>query len=227
MKRSEINRELKTAVSFLKRNKFHLPVWAHWSPADWKKAGPEADEIRERKLGWDLTDFGSGNYATFGLLLFTIRNGVFTKKREPAVKDYCEKLLLVGEDQETPIHFHWNKMEDIINRGGGVLELQLWNADPKTEKLDRKGAVMASVDGIARRVKAGGYVRLAPGESITLAPYCYHRFYAVKGTGRVLGGEVSRVNDDAGDNRFLTPMPRFPGIEEDVPPLYLLCNEYP
>ena len=35
------------------------------------------------------------------------------------------------------------------------------------------------------------------------------------------------VNDDNTDNRFLNPMGRFPKIEEDEAPLYLLCNEYP
>jgi D-lyxose ketol-isomerase len=108
-----------------------------------------------------------------------------------------------------------------------VLAIQLWNADLKSEKLDRRGAVRVSVDGIEKTVKAGGTVQLQPGESITLPPYCYHRFYAVKGTGRVLGGEVSRVNDDSGDNRFFEPLPRFPALEEDEQPLYLLCNEYP
>jgi D-lyxose ketol-isomerase len=227
MKRSWINRELTTAMRFLDRNKFFLPIWACWSPGQWRKAGPEADEIRDRKLGWDITDFGSGYFEKRGLLLFTIRNGTFSKKPCPTLKDYCEKLLLVGENQETPVHFHWNKMEDIINRGGGVLELQLWNADPETEKLDRRQPLVVSVDGIATKVKAGGLVKLQPGESITLPPYCYHRFYAVKGSGRVLGGEVSRVNDDSGDNRFYEPMPRYPAVEEDEAPLYLLCNEYP
>jgi D-lyxose ketol-isomerase len=40
-------------------------------------------------------------------------------------------------------------------------------------------------------------------------------------------GEVSSVNDDATDNRFYTPLPRFPDIEEDEAPAHLLCNEYP
>lgn len=50
-------------------------------------------------------------------------------------------------------------------------------------------------------------------------------FYGRGGT--VLAGEVSRVNDDTNDNRFLEPLPRFPAIEEDEAPLHLLCTEYP
>ena len=55
----------------------------------------------------------------------------------------------------------------------------------------------------------------------------YHAFWGAAGTGSVLVGEVSRVNDDARDNRFLEPLPRFPEIEEDVPARFVLCTEYP
>ena len=42
----------------------------------------------------------------------------------------------------------------------------------------------------------------------------------------VLVGEVSKVNDDNVDNRFLEPVGRFPSVDEDEPPIWLLCNEY-
>ena len=77
---------------------------------------------------------------------------------------------------------------------------------------------------VLRELPPGGVVRLQPGESITLIPGVYHEFW---GEGaRVLVGEVSTINDDRTDNRFLQPLPRFPTIEEDEPPLYLLCMEY-
>lgn len=227
MKRSEINEILRESIAFCRRQNFHLPRWALWSPAEWARAGHEADEVRQRLLGWDVTDFGGGDFRRLGLTLFTIRNGRFTPKPDPMTKDYSEKILLVGEGQVTPTHFHWSKMEDIINRAGGRLVLELWNAGRKTEALDENSPVRVSIDGIEQTVPAGGKVVLEPGESITLPPYLYHRFYAQAGEGMVLGGEVSRVNDDAKDNRFLTPLPRFPGIEEDAQPLHLLCTEYP
>ena len=142
-------------------------------------------------------------------------------------KTYCEKILLVGEGQLTPTHFHWSKMEDIINRGGGRLVLCLWNAEPDTEQLDDTNEVSVSVDGIVRTVAPGDKVTLEPGESITLPPYMYHNFYAEAGSGMVLAGEVSKVNDDEKDNRFETPLPRFSAIEEDEPARYVLCGEYP
>jgi len=72
-----------------------------------------------------VTDFGSGDYGRCGLLLFTIRNG---DPRDPELgrgKLYAEKLLVVGERQVTPLHFHHLKTEDIINRGGGTLASEL------------------------------------------------------------------------------------------------------
>lgn len=227
MKRSEINARLRNGIAFIESQNFHLPPWAFRSPRDWRESGRESDEIRQRQLGWDVTDFGSGDYEHCGMLLFTIRNGRITDPRDPTVKDYCEKLLLIGEGQITPTHFHWSKMEDIINRGGGRLVLELWNADRPSEGLDGSADVTASIDGIETTVPPGGKVVLGPGESITLPPYVYHRFYGQRGGGTVLGGEVSRVNDDAHDNRFLEPLARFPAIEEDEPPLHLLCTEYP
>jgi D-lyxose ketol-isomerase len=54
----------------------------------------------------------------------------------------------------------------------------------------------------------------------------YHKFRAVEGTGTVLVGEVSRVNDDYVDNRFYEPAGRFAEIEEDEPPIFLLYDDY-
>ena len=74
---------------------------------------------------------------------------------------------------------------------------------------------------------ARGRLVLAPGESVTLPPGMYHAFWGAAGTGSALVGEVGRVNDDARDNRFLEPLPRFPEIEDGVPARFVLCAEYP
>ena len=75
MKRSEINRLIEDAKKLLHKNQMRLPPFAYWSPADWKKKGAECDEIRECRLGWDITDFGSGKFNEIGLSVFTVRNG--------------------------------------------------------------------------------------------------------------------------------------------------------
>ena len=123
------------------------------------------------------------------------------------------------------MHFHWNKMEDIINRAGGHLMVKVYNCGENEELADTP--VTVNLDGCVKTVPAGTVLRLLPGESITLPPYQYHEFWAEKGYGPCLIGEVSMVNDDTNDNRFYEPQGRFPTIEEDEPPLYLLCHEYP
>ena len=222
MKRSELNGIQQKAVRFFEKQRFCLPPFALWGPRDWPKKGIECREIVDNMLGWDLTDFGSGDFEKVGLLLFTIRNGNYTNRKY--IKPYAEKAMIVEEGQVTPLHFHWNKMEDIINRGGGTLMIQLFNST-KTDGL-AKSVVKVSMDGVVHTVPAGGMVKLQPGESITLPRRLYHKFWGEVGKGTVFVGEVSCVNDDTTDNRGHDPGGRFPAIEEDVPPLYPLCFEY-
>jgi hypothetical protein len=221
VKRSEINEWIDGAVGFFETMCFPLPPFAHFSLSDWRDAQDHVREIVDCQLGWDITDFGAGDFRSVGLLLFTLRNGRMGNSDYP--KSYAEKAMLVLEDQVTPMHFHWTKMEDIINRGGGNLVLDLYGSTPE-ERLDASRPVSVSLDGICKTVRPGESVVLRPGESITLFPRMYHTFRGE--CGRVIVGEVSTVNDDVSDNRFFKPVPRFSQIEEDTPPKYLLCNEY-
>lgn len=220
MKRSEINQILREAKEFLHEKNFLLPPWAYWTIDEWRENRKNAEEIFNNMLGWDITDFGSGDFHSRGLFLFTIRNGKFNVDKKP----YAEKIMIVEENQETPMHYHWSKMEDIINRSGGNLVIELYNSTPD-DKLDTTD-VHYKKDGVKGSVKAGGKVVLTPGESISLEQGVYHRFYGEPGKGRVLVGEVSMVNDDSTDNCFLETIGRFPTIVEDEEPLYLLVNDY-
>jgi D-lyxose ketol-isomerase len=226
MKRSEINQIMQDGLTFLeKENKFLLPPFAKWSPDDWKLKGEESSDIVKQQLGWDITDFGSGDFNKVGLFLFTIRNGSFEDLKNPLGKTYAEKAMIVLEEQITPIHFHYQKMEDIINRGGGDLVIQLWNSLPNDE-LDTVNDVLLSVDGVKVKVKAGSTLTLTPGESVCLPQRNYHKFWGKKGKGTVFVGEVSRVNDDYVDNHFYESVGRFAEIEEDVAPKHLLYGDY-
>lgn len=224
MKRSEINAIMRQGLQFLEQMHFLLPPFAHWSPGDWQRKGAECRDIVDQQLGWDITDFGSGDFEKIGLLMFTIRNGRFSDLKRKNGKIYAEKILIVKANQLTPTHFHYQKMEDIINRGGGTLAIRLWNSTPG-EKLAASTVVVA-MDGVQVRVKPGGIITLRPGQSVCLPQRLYHRFWGQPGTGTVLVGEVSRVNDDHVDNRFYDAVGRFPEIEEDVAPLHLLYNDY-
>ena len=206
MKRSEINAIMRDADAFIREHRFYLPPFAHWSPDEWATKGDEVREIVDRQLGWDITDFGSGDYAHTGLFMFTIRNGNPADLAKGAGKLYAEKLLISDVDQITPYHFHWHKVEDIINRGGGDLAIRLYNSTPEGKFADTD--VVVSMDGVRHVLAAGSTVVLHSGNSITLTTGLYHQFWA---TGeRALIGEVSLVNDDRSDNRFFDAPGRFP-----------------
>ena len=224
MKRSEINKCIKEFEGLLKKHCFALPPFLSFTPEEWKTKGHEYDEIRDNALGWDITDYDEGNFETKGLYLITIRNGNVHNPKY--TKTYAEKIMMLKEGQVSPNHFHWKKMEDIINRGGGNVVFRLWNANKETEELEDTD-VKIFQDGRQYFVKAGSEVVLKPGESLSLYPYYYHEFVIQPGTGYAIIGEVSMCNDDNTDNRFYEPLGRFPTIEEDEPPYRLLCTEYP
>ncbi len=219
MKRSTVNALVRDAIAFFDHHRFRLPPFAHWAPGEWPKDRQCVREILDNELGWDITDFGQGRFDELGLLLFTVRNGSLS---DAGSKRYAEKIMIVNVDQVTPMHYHWTKTEDIINRGGGTLKIKLYAADPDDGLSDDD--VDFSTDGVRHHVPAGHVVSLAPGASITLTPKLYHSFWA-EGD-RVLTGEVSSVNDDHIDNRFHEPVGRFPDIDEDEPPFRLLVSDY-
>ena len=217
MKRSEIEAAIERAWGLLGEFRWTLPTWADWGPSDYAAAPELATHLHHHQMGWDVTDFGSGNFQARGLTLFCLRNGV---RSDSETRPYAEKLLFIGEGQETPFHCHRVKMEDIINRGGGTLivEFRL----PRGVAGDR---VTVTVDGAIREVEVEGPLRLVPGQSVSIPRGVFHRFFGEPGGGLVVGGEVSQVNDDTTDNYFWERLGRFSSIEEDVPSRYPLWNE--
>jgi D-lyxose ketol-isomerase len=223
MKRSEINRAIETSAEFFARMSFKLPEYAFWPPEKWRDCGPEIEEIRDCMLGWDVTDFGSGDFARIGRTLFTLRNGRHGDPRYQKV--YADKAIFNPEGQRAPLHFHVSKMEDIINRGGGNILIAVRRAGDDNRPSDEPFSL--AISGIRRDVTPGETLRIVPGESICLPPRMFHQFWGEEGTGPSLSGEVSSVCDDRTDNYFLEKHERFPAIEEDEPPRRLLCSEYP
>lgn len=223
MKRSEINDAIRKMEEMLESNSIKLPPFCNWTPEDWQTKGHEYDEIRDNMLGWDVTDYGEGDFDSLGFSLITLRNGNIEANKYK--KSYAEKLLMINEGQYSPMHFHWYKMEDIINKGGGNVLIRVYNSTEDEKYADTDVKVLS--DGREYFVPAGTQVKLTPGESITIYQKLYHDFEVEKGTGPVLLGEVSMCNDDNTDNRFFNEMGRFPQVEENEPSYRLLCNEYP
>jgi D-lyxose ketol-isomerase len=224
IKRSEVNRIMREADAFIRSFGYILPPFAYWSPAEFRARRDEARAIIDSNLGWDITDYGLGEYEKTGLFLFTVRNGNPADLSRGRGMLYAEKAMISRQDQYSPMHRHNLKAEDIINRGGGTLVIEL--CGDTDGKCDRSKGVTVYTDGIRREVAGGDKIRLRPGESVTLMPNeHWHAFWGEGGD--VFIGEVSTVNDDNTDNVFEDPkVARFGGIEEDEEPLHLLVSDY-
>jgi len=222
MKRSTINQIMAEADAMIRGYGFVLPPFAYWTPDQFKARG-DARRIVDSRMGWDITDYGQGRFDQMGLFLFTLRNGLLADLQRGGGMCYAEKLLISRHDQTSPMHTHVIKAEDIINRGGATLVVELYGSDDGGNfAADRGGRVLC--DGIARSYEPGEKLQLAPGESVTLMPGDWHAFWGEGGD--VLIGEVSTVNDDLTDNVFREPIGRFAEIEEDVAPTHLLVSDY-
>jgi D-lyxose ketol-isomerase len=223
MKRSRINDIMRAADAMIRHYGFVLPPFANWSPDQFKARKDDAHAVIDARCGWDITDYGQGRFDEMGLFLFTLRNGRLADLQRGGGMCYAEKLLISRQDQLSPMHTHVIKAEDIINRGGATLVVELFGSDDQGRFApDRGGVVMC--DGIRRTYKPGEKLQFAPGESVTLMPGDWHAFWGEGGD--VLIGEVSTVNDDLTDNIFREPIGRFAEIEEDEAPWHLLVSDY-
>ncbi|MCC5956501.1 MAG: D-lyxose/D-mannose family sugar isomerase [Natronohydrobacter sp.] len=223
MKRSRINAIMGEAAELIRAHGFVLPPFANWTPEEFVARKDVARAVIDARCGWDITDYGAGDFDRMGLFLFTLRNGRLADLQRGGGMCYAEKLLISREGQLSPMHTHVIKAEDIINRGGATLVVELYGSDDQGGFApDRGGRVFC--DGIAREFAPGEKLALRPGESVTLMPGDWHAFWGDGGD--VLIGEVSTVNDDETDNIFRDPIGRFAEVEEDEAPTHLLVSDY-
>ena len=223
MKRSRINDIMDAADEMIRSHGFVLPPFAYWTPQEFRARRAEAGNLIAARCGWDITDYGAGRFDELGLFLFTLRNGRLADLRRGGGMCYAEKLLISRRDQLSPMHTHVIKAEDIINRGGATLVVELYGSDDEGGFApDRGGTVWC--DGIRRDFRPGDKLKLALGQSVTLMPGDWHAFWGEGGD--VLIGEVSTVNDDETDNVFREPIGRFATIDEDAEPAHLLVSDY-
>ena len=225
MKRSEINSAIKWAEALAKEHHITLPFFANLAPEKELFNLPSRINMKKTMLGWDVTDFGTGDFSKTGAVLFTVRNG--SVYEEGVGTPYAEKYIFLkdGCEQEIPLHYHIKKTEDIINRAGGVFCCQLALQD-ENGRPDFTKPVKVYRDGELYEAAPGEIIEISTGNSITLDPGVFHRFFAKTGCGDLLIGEVSKINDDNIDNVFANPSDRFCEIEEDEPRYRLLVNEY-
>ena len=223
MKRSTINEIIAESDEMIRSFGFRLPSFAYWTPDEFKANATKAKALIDARCGWDITDYGAGNYDKMGLFLFTLRNGRLADLQRGGGMCYAEKLLISKQDQLSPMHTHVIKAEDIINRGGATLVVELYGSDAQGNFDETKGGTVMC-DGIETPFTPGQKLRFEPGQSVTLMPGDWHAFWGDGGD--VLIGEVSTVNDDETDNIFRAPIGRFATIEEDEAPAHLLVSDY-
>ena len=223
MKRSVVNEIIREADEFILSHGFRLPPFAYLKPSELVARKSDFQAIFHARLGWDITDYGEGRFDEMGLFLFTTRNGSMVDLKSGKGMCYAEKIMISRQDQVSPSHRHIVKTEDIINRGGATLAIEMYESDPNGW-VDQNAVVPVVCDGVAKRFTGGDVLRLAPGESVTLAPGNWHKFWGEGGD--VLIGEVSTVNDDLTDNIFAQPIGRFTDIEEEADPIHLLVSDY-
>ncbi len=154
MKRSEVNAIMGAAAEMIAAHGFALPPFAWWTPAEFRARGAEAREVVARRLGWDITDYGQSDFGRVGLVLFTLRNGRLADLRRGGGMCYAEKLLISRAGQLSPMHRHMVKAEDIINRGGATLAVELYSSDAAGGFDGGRGGTVLC-DGIARTSRRG------------------------------------------------------------------------
>lgn len=226
MKRSEINNAIKFAEELLSKHNITLPFFANLPPKKEEFNIPSRENLKKTMLGWDVSDFGSGDFKKCGAVLFTVRNGLVNDSSVGT--PYAEKYIILkdGNEQEIPMHYHISKTEDIINRAGGLLCIQVY-AKGEDGAPDPGAPVTLYRDGERYEAKAGEILNITTGNSLTLPPFVYHRFFVKTGSGDTVIGEVSKINDDNIDNIFANDSGnRFCEVIEDEPIYRLLVNEY-
>ncbi len=159
MKRSKINQIIEHADTMIREFGFTLPPFAYWSPDEFRANRGLAKAIITARCGWDITDYGLGDYDKMGLFLFTLRNGRLADLRGGGGMCYAEKLLIARDGQLSPMHTHVIKAEDIINRGGATLVVELFGSDSTGGFDGNKGGVVYC-DGIARKFHAGEQIHI-------------------------------------------------------------------
>lgn len=160
---------------------------------------------------WDVTDFGLGSYPDSGLLLINLCEE----------EEYCEKLMFATRGQETPLHYHKKKKEDIICRKG-TLALHFWNVI--NDKMNTEQPFMIKKNGYPVQVQPSEKVVLQSGERVTILPGIWHKFYPE--SAECIIGEVSTANDDVHDNFFDNPkIGRYTAVLEDEPAIVQLLSD--
>jgi hypothetical protein len=235
MKRSEINAAIGRALSNAKDFHVALPVWADWQPLQFDK---KASGIALQKLGWNPVDFGLGDFANCGLVVFALCSPLVDEYGQPLtnaqhvgghdypVTAFSRKYLFVQAGQTEPHHFHRQKQrKEVTVIAGASVRFELaWAESDKV--LSSTKDVDVQVDGIWHHLPANGSIVVNPGETITLPANLSHIISVPAGGLDVIMLETSTANNDRSDNIFPFMTPTSKPVIEDEEARYQLLTEY-
>ncbi len=205
---------IKDAELLFELNGFRLPPFAYLMPSEWLTKSASYSELRHNGLGWMCTDFGADHGA---VIRFILRRG--DPEAEKYRKPYSEEIFMCRKGTSVPPHCHLSRMQDIVNRGGGVLTVRILGT--------RKGMenVTLRKDGFTFTVHQYGLVKLCEGESLTIPAGCIHEICADGDD--VAVSEISTFMCITSDDYFTVRKPaRSLKLEEDEPPYRLLISDY-
>ena len=225
MKRSTINTIMAEADDLIRKHGFVLPPFAYWTPEDFKGRSATRASRDRRALRLGHHRLRRRAVRRDGPVpVHPAQWPVWQICKRGGGMCYAEKLLISRQDQLSPMHTHVIKAEDIINRGGATLVVELFGSDDAGQF--RRGS------------RWNGLAAMASGAITSPAKNCASRPEKASPCGPATGtpsgataatcliGEVSTVNDDETDNIFREPIGRFANIEEDVAPTHLLVSDY-
>ena len=94
MKRSKVNEILRAGDEFIRSFGYVMPPFAYLSPKEMRAQRDRLGTIVDRRLGWDITDYGQGDFDRLGLFLFTARNGDAADLTAGRGMLYAEKIMI-------------------------------------------------------------------------------------------------------------------------------------
>jgi D-lyxose ketol-isomerase len=93
VKRSEINEIMAEADAMMRSFGFVLPPFAYWTPDEMKARRGAIDAIVSGRMGWDITDYGQGDFEAGPVPVHAEERAAFGPAGGGGMC-YAEKLLI-------------------------------------------------------------------------------------------------------------------------------------
>ena len=128
MKRSRVNEIIREADAFIRSFGYVMPPFAYWTPDELQGAPAAPASSTPGSAGTSPTTARATSTSSACSCSPCATAAPPISPRGSGML-YAEKIMISRKDQLSPMHRHDVKAEDIINRGGGTLVLELFSRD--------------------------------------------------------------------------------------------------